>query len=54
MQNATMIRRGAAVAAVVGALVIVLVLVISQGKYDVKVLKTISAGNVQPPVTPFK
>src|SRR4051794_12473594 len=32
-----MIRRGVAVAAVVGALVIVLVLVISQGKYDVKV-----------------
>ncbi len=26
----------------------------AKGKYDVKVLKTISAGNVQPPVTPFK
>ena len=26
----------------------------ARGKYDVKVLKTLSAGNVQPPVTPFK
>jgi branched-chain amino acid transport system substrate-binding protein len=26
----------------------------AKGKYDVKVLKTVSPGNVQPPVTPFK
>jgi len=26
----------------------------AKGKYDVKVMKTISAGNVQPPIRPFK